>query len=63
MGKLQARWGGGANPCATGDFCAARHLGRFRGDMYVAEVTLSAGGRKGLVSTTCHTLQKFVRQR
>ena len=32
-----------------------------RGDLYVAEVALSGGGRAGLVPPTCHTLQKFVR--
>jgi hypothetical protein len=27
----------------------------------VAEVTMSAGGNRGLVPPTCHTLQKFIR--
>lgn len=62
-GELRARWGGGRNPCAPGDFfaphgiCVDRH-----GDIYVAEVVLSGGGNCGLVSPTCHTLQKFIRQ-
>jgi DNA-binding beta-propeller fold protein YncE len=61
-GELQARFGGGDNPCAPGDFFAPHDVwvDRF-GDMYVSEVTMSAGGNRGLVSPDCHTLQKFVR--
>ena len=61
-GELQARWGGGDNPCAAGDFFAPHDIcvDRF-GDLYVGEVTMSAGGNRGLVSPDCHTLQKFVR--
>jgi DNA-binding beta-propeller fold protein YncE len=61
-GELQARWGGGDNPCAAGDFFAPHDIwiDRF-GDLYVGEVTLSAGGNRGLVARDCHTLQKFVR--
>ncbi len=61
-GELQARFGGGENPCAPGDFFAPHDVwvDRF-GDMYVGEVTMSAGGNQGLVPPTCHTLQKFVR--
>ncbi len=61
-GELQSRWGGGDNPCAAGDFFAPHDitLDRF-GDVYVGEVTMSAGGRRGLVASDCHTLQKFVR--
>jgi hypothetical protein len=33
-----------------------------RGDIYVGEVIMSAGGRDGLVSPDCHALQKFVRR-
>jgi DNA-binding beta-propeller fold protein YncE len=63
-GKLHARWGGGANPCAAGNFYAPHGIWvDSRGDLYVAEVALSAGARAGLVSASCHTLQKFVRQR
>ena len=60
-GQLQARMGGGDNPCAPGDFFAPHDVcvDPF-GDVYVAEVTMSAGGRRGLVSRTCHTLQKFI---
>jgi DNA-binding beta-propeller fold protein YncE len=61
-GALLARWGGGDNPCAAGDFFAPHGLWvDSRGDLYVAEVALSAGGRTGLVAASCHTLQKFVR--
>lgn len=63
-GKLLCRWGGGPDPCATGDFFAAHDIWvDSRGDIYVSEVTLSAGGNRGLVPPTCHTLQKFVRIR
>ncbi len=63
-GELLCRWGGGPDPCATGDFFAAHDIWvDSRGDIYVSEVTLSAGGNRGLVSPTCHTLQKFVRIR
>jgi len=61
-GKLHARWGGGENPCAAGDFFAPHDIWvDSRGDVYVSEVTLSAGGRSGVVPGTCHSLQKFVR--
>jgi DNA-binding beta-propeller fold protein YncE len=61
-GALRARWGGGRNPCAAGDFFAPHGIWvDARGDIYVAEVVLSAGGNRGLVSPRCHTLQKFVR--
>jgi DNA-binding beta-propeller fold protein YncE len=61
-GRLQARWGGGDNPCAPGDFFAPHGIWvDGHGAVYVAEVALSAGGRAGLVPKSCHTLQKFVR--
>jgi DNA-binding beta-propeller fold protein YncE len=61
-GDLQARWGGGDNPCAAGDFFAPHGIWvDADGDVYVSEVALSAGGRTGLVPASCHTLQKFVR--
>jgi DNA-binding beta-propeller fold protein YncE len=61
-GERIAKLGGGADPCATGDFFAAHDVWiDSRGDVYVSEVTLSAGGNRGLVPPTCHTLQKFVR--
>jgi DNA-binding beta-propeller fold protein YncE len=59
-GKLLARWGGGANPTAAGDFFAPHDICvDSRGDVYVAEVTMSAGGNRGLVPADCHSLQKF----
>jgi len=64
QGKLLARWGGGQNPCAPGDFFAPHDICvDAHGDVYVAEVVLSAGGNRGLVAPDCHTLQKFVRRR
>lgn len=61
-GRLVARWGGGTNPCAAGDFYAPHDLCLdSRGDLYVGEVTWSAGGRRGEVPADCHTLQKFQR--
>lgn len=61
-GTLLARWGGGDNPCAAGDFFAPHDICvDSRGDLYVAEVTMSAGGNRGLVDPSCHSLQKFVR--
>jgi DNA-binding beta-propeller fold protein YncE len=62
QGELQARWGGGDNPCAPGDFFAPHDVwvDRF-GDLYVGEVTISAGGNRGMVARDCHSLQKFVR--
>jgi sugar lactone lactonase YvrE len=60
-GVLHARWGGGTNPTASGDFFAPHDIwvDRQRA-VYVAEVTLSGGGRAGVVPMSCHTLQKFV---
>jgi hypothetical protein len=59
---LQARWGGGDNPCAPGDFFAPHDVVVDpRGDLYVGEVTMSAGGNQGVVPADCHSLQKFVR--
>jgi uncharacterized oxidoreductase len=62
-GELVARWGGGIIPTAAGDFFAPHDVCvDSRGDIYVAEVVMSAGGKRGLVSPDCHSLQKFVRQ-
>jgi hypothetical protein len=61
-GRLLARWGGGSNPCAPGDFFAPHDLCLdSRGDLYVGEVTRSAGGNRGVVPADCHSLQKFAR--
>jgi DNA-binding beta-propeller fold protein YncE len=63
-GELLARWGGGNNPTAAGDFFAPHDLCvDSHGDLYVAEVVMSAGGNRGLVPPDCHSLQKFVRVR
>ena len=63
QGNLLTRWGGGLNPTACGDFFAPHDIRvDSRGDLYVAEVVMSAGGNRGLVSPHCHSLQKFVRQ-
>jgi DNA-binding beta-propeller fold protein YncE len=63
-GQLQARWGGGRNPCAPGDFFAPHGICLdSRGDIFVGEVVISGGGESGLVSSDCHALQKFVRRR
>jgi sugar lactone lactonase YvrE len=61
-GELLARWGGGENPCASGDFFAPHDAWvDARGDLYVGEVNWSGGGNKGVVPADCHCLQKFVR--
>jgi len=61
-GKLLARWGGGENPCAPGDFFAPHDICvDSRGDIYVTEVVWSAGANRGLVPPDCHALQKFRR--
>lgn len=60
-GKLQARWGGGENPCDAGDFFAPHGLCIDRhGAIYLGEVVMSAGGYAGKIPATCHSLQKFV---
>ncbi len=60
-GQLLARLGGEGDPCAPGNFFAPHDLCLdSRGDLYVGEVVLSAGGNRGLVPASCHALQKFV---
>lgn len=62
-GELLARWGGGENPTAPGDFFAPHDICvDAHGEIYVAEVVMSAGGNRGLVLPTCHSLQKFTRR-
>jgi DNA-binding beta-propeller fold protein YncE len=59
-GGLIARWGGGENPTAPGDFYAPHDITiDSHGDLYVSEVVWSAGAKNGLVDPTCHSLQKF----
>jgi hypothetical protein len=61
-GTLLARWGGGDDPCAPGDFFAPHGLCvDSQGAVYVAEVVRSAAGAGGGTWTrSCHVLQKFV---
>lgn len=60
--ELLARWGGGENPTAPGDFFATHDLCLdSAGNLYVAEVPWSAGGRLGIVPADCHSLHKFTR--
>ncbi len=62
-GEVRARIGG-EEPCAPGSFFAPHGIwADSRGDMYVGEVGMSAGGRAGLIPLDCHSLQKFVRLR
>lgn len=58
-GQLVARWGGGRDPGAPGDFFAPHDICvDSRGDVYVAEVVVSAAGAGG-IPPGAHTLQKF----
>ena len=62
-GSLLARWGGGKDPYAAGDFIAPHDIWLdSRGDLYVGEVTISAAAARGLVNEDCPSLQKFVKQ-
>ncbi|MBX9788218.1 MAG: peptidyl-alpha-hydroxyglycine alpha-amidating lyase family protein [Pirellulales bacterium] len=61
-GQLLSRWGGGDNPCSPGDFFAPHDIWiDRRGDLYVSEVTYTAGIARGAIGPDCHTLQKFSR--
>ena len=60
--ELIARWGGGENPTAPGDFYAPHDITI---DSREATCTSpksvwSAGAKRGLVDPTCHSLQKFL---
>ena len=60
-GELLARWGGGSHPCEPGDFFAPHDIWvDSRGDLYVSEVTHTAGISRGLIGSNSHTLQKFI---
>ena len=60
-GEVQTRFGG-PDPAAPGNFYAPHGIwADSRGDLYVGEVTYSAGGRQGLIPLDAHCLQKFVR--
>jgi DNA-binding beta-propeller fold protein YncE len=61
-GKLQARFGGGEQPCDVGDFFAPHDIWLdSRGDFYVSEVIWSAAGGKKPAVGEYHSLQKFER--
>jgi DNA-binding beta-propeller fold protein YncE len=61
-GEVLARWGGGREPTAPGDFFAPHDIcADAAGNVYVAEVVMSAGGERGEVPPDCHCLQKFSR--
>lgn len=61
-GRLLGRIGNDGDPCAAGNFFAPHDVCLdSRGDMYVGEVMMAAGGNRGLVPPTCHALQKFAR--
>ncbi len=60
-GRRLLQIGGDGDPCAPGNFFAPHDLCLdSRGDLYVGEVVLSAGGNRGLVPPSCHALQKLV---
>ena len=62
QGKRHAP-GVAANSCAPGDFFAPHDVWvDSHGDLYVSEVSLSGGGRAGVVPGSCHSFQKFVRK-
>lgn len=59
-GERLAAWGGGSNPLDPGDFYAPHDICLdSRGDIYVAEVTMSAGGNRGLAPAGASSLRKF----
>ena len=61
-GTLKTRWGG-PEGCSAGNFFAPHGIwADSRGDVYVTEVVMSVGGRRGLIPPTCHTIQKFARK-
>jgi DNA-binding beta-propeller fold protein YncE len=60
-GSLKARWGG-PDGCSAGSFFAPHGVWvDSHGSVYVAEVVMAMGARRGLIPTDCHTIQKFVR--
>jgi DNA-binding beta-propeller fold protein YncE len=61
-GSIIVEWGT-ADAVASGSFFAAHTIAPdSSGDLYVGEVTWSAGGKRGEVPEDCHTLQKFRRR-
>lgn len=64
QGGLLARWGGGDNPTAPGDFFAPHDIWfDSSGDLYVSEVVRAAYGNVKPQGDDFHTLQKFERLR
>ena len=60
-GQLLDRFGGGEDPMQAGDFYTPHDIWvDSQGSIYVAEVTMSGGGKRGLISPDCVSLQKFV---
>ncbi len=63
-GTILDWWGGGDNPGTPGDFFAPHDISiDSHGDIYVAEVTFSAGGNRGAIPPDSPSLQKFTRRR
>jgi DNA-binding beta-propeller fold protein YncE len=63
-GRRLARWGGGADPTAPGDFFGPHDVWVDRsGDLYVSEVLQSGGFVRASHPRDGHTLQKFMRVR
>ncbi len=63
-GNLRARWGGGEDAAAPGEFLAPHDIWvDAEGDLYVSEVTWSAAGKRGLAPPGCPSLRKFLRLR
>jgi hypothetical protein len=64
-GNVLARWGGQyalADACEAGHFASPHGLCvNSRGDIYVAEVSWSVGGKAGMLPADCKTFQKFKR--
>ena len=62
-GNLLSRWGRGEDPLSYDDMYAPHDIWvDDRGDVYVAEVSWSAGGFAGKVVAQCPTLRKWVRE-
>ncbi len=61
-GRLLCRIGGGDNPCTSGDFFAPHDVWLdSRGDVYLGEVIVSAGGPDSIGARSGHPLQKLTR--
>lgn len=61
-GNLLSRWGGGEDPLSYDDLYAPHGICvDDLGDVYVAEVSWSGGGKMGRVAPNCPTLRKYAR--